>query len=156
MERFVIIVNAFQPLTIITKRSILDVAEVLDPPLNLVYTSKIEEIWGGPCQASLNTTVLYFYNSEATYRSSRSQMFFKIGVLKYFESFTEKYMCWSLFLINLHGCRPAVLLKETPTQLFSYEICEIFKNTFSTEHLRWLLLKLLFLSYNSFIYEFTR
>ena len=34
MERFVIIVNGFQPLTIITKRSILDVAAVLDPPLD--------------------------------------------------------------------------------------------------------------------------
>ena len=33
MERFVIIVNVFQPLTIITKRSILDVAAALDPPL---------------------------------------------------------------------------------------------------------------------------
>ena len=33
MERFVIIVNGFQPLTIITKRSIFDVAAVLDPPL---------------------------------------------------------------------------------------------------------------------------
>ena len=33
MERFVIIVNGFQPLTIITKRSVLDVAAVLDPPL---------------------------------------------------------------------------------------------------------------------------
>ena len=36
MERFVIIVNGFQPLTIITKRSILDVAAALDPPLVLV------------------------------------------------------------------------------------------------------------------------
>ena len=33
MERFVIIVNDFWPLTIITKRSILDVAVVLDLPL---------------------------------------------------------------------------------------------------------------------------
>ena len=32
MERFVIIVNAFQQLTIITKRSILDVAATLGPP----------------------------------------------------------------------------------------------------------------------------
>ena len=30
--------------------------------------------------------------------------------------------------------------KETPTQGFSYEICEIFKDSFFTEHLRWLLL----------------
>ena len=34
MERFVTIVNDSQPLTIITKRSMLDVAAVLDPPLN--------------------------------------------------------------------------------------------------------------------------
>ena len=33
MERFVIIVNGFEPLTIITERSILDVAAALDPPL---------------------------------------------------------------------------------------------------------------------------
>ena len=33
MELFVIIVNGFQPLTIITKCSILDVAAVLGPPL---------------------------------------------------------------------------------------------------------------------------
>ena len=33
MERFVIIVNGWKPLTIIIKRSILDVAAALDPPL---------------------------------------------------------------------------------------------------------------------------
>ena len=33
MECFVIIVNGWKPLTIITKRFILDVAAVLDPPL---------------------------------------------------------------------------------------------------------------------------
>ena len=36
MEHFAIIVNGIQPLTIITKRSILDVAVALDPPLVLV------------------------------------------------------------------------------------------------------------------------
>ena len=35
MERFVIIVNGFQPLTIITMRFILDVAAALDPPLDM-------------------------------------------------------------------------------------------------------------------------
>ena len=30
--------------------------------------------------------------------------------------------------------------KETPTQVFSYEICKIFKNIFFTENLRWLFL----------------
>ena len=38
MERFVIIVNGFQLITIITKRSILDVAAVLDPPLKSITT----------------------------------------------------------------------------------------------------------------------
>ena len=35
MESFVIIVNGFQPLIVITKHSILDVAAVLDPPLHV-------------------------------------------------------------------------------------------------------------------------
>ena len=38
MERFMIIVNGFQPLTIITKHSILDVAAALDPPLSTLNT----------------------------------------------------------------------------------------------------------------------
>ena len=42
MERFVKIVNGWKPLTIITKRSILDVAAVLDPPLyELVFIYRI-------------------------------------------------------------------------------------------------------------------
>ena len=36
MECFVTIVNGFQSLTIITKRSMLDVAAALDPPLLLL------------------------------------------------------------------------------------------------------------------------
>ena len=34
-------------------------------------------------------------------RSSRSQMFFKIGTFKNLANFTGKYLCWSLFLIKL-------------------------------------------------------
>ena len=45
MEHFAIIVNGFQPLTIITKRSILDVPTVLDPPLKLA------------CQIELNCSM---------------------------------------------------------------------------------------------------
>ena len=40
MELFVIKVNGFQPLTIITKISILDVAAVLDPTLALIVFCK--------------------------------------------------------------------------------------------------------------------
>ena len=41
MERFVIIVNGWKPLTIITKHSILDAAAVLDPPL-ITYINEKE------------------------------------------------------------------------------------------------------------------
>ena len=42
MELFVINVNSFQPLTIITKRSNLDVPATLDPPLMFVqYSHKL-------------------------------------------------------------------------------------------------------------------
>ena len=34
------------------------------------------------------------------------------------------------------AARPATLLKETPTKVFSSEYCEIFKNTYFEENLR--------------------
>ena len=36
MERFVILVNGWKPLTIITKHSLLDIAAALDPPLFII------------------------------------------------------------------------------------------------------------------------
>ena len=39
MERFAIIINEWKPLTIVTKRSIVDVAAALDPPL-IMLTEK--------------------------------------------------------------------------------------------------------------------
>ena len=52
--------------------------------------------------------------------SSRSKMFFKIGVLKNFAKFTGKHLCQSLFFIK----------KEALTLVFSCEFCEIFQSTF--------------------------
>ena len=69
-------------------------------------------------------------------RSSRSQMFLKIGVLKNFVIFTGKHLCWILFLIKLQAFRLVTLLKRDPTQVLSYEYCEIFKSTYFQEHLR--------------------
>ena len=42
MQLFVTIVSSYQPLTIITKCSILDVAAVLDPSLKMVLLRLIE------------------------------------------------------------------------------------------------------------------
>ena len=69
-----------------------------------------------------------------------SQMFLKIGVLKNFTNLTEKQLCWSLCLIKSQAWRPAFLLIETPTEMFSSVYCEIFKNSFFIEQSLWLLL----------------
>ena len=49
--------------------------------------------------------------------------------------FTGKNLCWSLFLIKLQLWEPATLLKKAPTQVFSCEICKLFKNNYFEEHL---------------------
>ena len=67
--------------------------------------------------------------SDSTSRSSGPEVLCKKDVLKNFAILTEKRPCWVLFL---------TLLKETPAQVFSYEYCEIFKNSFF--FLWWLLL----------------
>ena len=60
-------------------------------------------------------------------------MFFKNDDLKNFINFIGKHMCGYLFSA-ITGLQ--FLEKETPTQLFSSEFCEIFKNTLFTEHFR--------------------
>ena len=58
--------------------------------------------------------------------SIRSHMFFKISVPKNSANFTGKHLCWSLFLTKFF----THFIKNTLAQVFSCEICEIFKNTF--------------------------
>ena len=67
-------------------------------------------------------------------RSSRSLMFFKIGVLKNFAIFKRKHLCRSFFLRKLRAWRHATLLKRDSTQVFSCEYCEFFKNTFFSQN----------------------
>ena len=45
-------------------------------------------------------------------RSSFSEVFCKRGVLKCFEKFTGKNLCWSLFFDKAAGHQPALLLKK--------------------------------------------
>ena len=66
------------------------------------------------------------------YRSSRPEVFCKKVGLRNFAKFTGKQLCQSFFLNKVAG-----LKKETLAQVFSWEFCEISKNTFFTEHLWW-------------------
>ena len=56
-------------------------------------------------------------------------MFFKVGVLKNSANFTGKDLYWNLFLIKWQPEGLQTLFKKTPTQAFSCEICEIFKDS---------------------------
>ena len=49
-------------------------------------------------QTSVKKKNILGIRENAFSRSSPSQMFFKIDVLKSFAIFTEKHLCWSLFL----------------------------------------------------------
>ena len=68
-------------------------------------------------------TLCYWLRRDAQYllltlwlkvqnRNSLSQMFFRIGVLKYFSGLTRKHLSWSLFLIKLQIFTPVTLLKS--------------------------------------------
>ena len=78
------------------------------------FSKKLYHVWQNFKYASercqprqwpiLKTNMIsYPYNKsqEADTRSSSSQIFFKISVLKKFVTFTGKHLCWSLFLVNL-------------------------------------------------------
>ena len=73
-------------------------------------------------------------------RSSYPEVFCKKSVLRNFAKFTGKQLCKSLFFNKIVGLRHNFIKKETLAQVFSYEFCEISKNTVFTEHLWWLLL----------------
>ena len=64
-------------------------------------------------------------------RSSRSEMFFKIDVLKNFVIFTGKHLCWVLFLIKLQVWRSAPLLKrDSNTVIFLWILQNFLKQFF--------------------------
>ena len=62
------------------------------------------------------------------FRSSRPEVFCKKGVRRNLVKFTGKHLCQCLFFNKVAGWG---LKKETLTQVFSCEFCEISKNTFS-------------------------
>ena len=73
--------------------------------------------------------------TEAAVRiGSLKKMFLKIS-----QNSQENTFIGFSFLIKLQACRLAgcnFIKKETPIQAFSCEFCEIFRNTFFTEHLQ--------------------
>ena len=73
----------------------------------------------------------------ASLRSSRSQMFFKIGPVINFAIFKGNHMCWSLFLIKLQA---TLLKKRLQNRYVPGNIAKFLRTAFLTDHLWWLLL----------------
>ena len=61
-----------------------------------------------------------------TFRSSRSHIISKIGLLK-FQQYSQENTCIGVSCI---GPQPCNFIKETPTQVFSCEYCTISRNSF--------------------------
>ena len=85
-------------------------------------------------------TILIFQQISWINRSTRSQMFFKIGILKNFAIITGKLLYWSLFLIKLQTWRAAALLNRDSNTGVSMWILQNFSGQLSIKYLRWLLL----------------
>ena len=67
------------------------------------------------------------------------QFFHWVGAFRNFAKFTIKHLCWSLFLIKLKVSGLRYCSKETPAQVWTFELCEycelceIFHHTIFTE-----------------------
>ena len=72
----------------------------------------------------LDFEVLSIFN-----RSSRSQMFFKISVLKNFAIFTGNHPCWSLFLIKLQDAYNFIK-RRLQQRCFPANIAKFLKTAF--------------------------
>ena len=90
-----------------------------------------------------NTKIIFGYNiatplykhllNSLLMQKQSPEVFRKKSVLRNFAKFTEKHLCQSLFFNKVAGLRQ---LCQTLAQVICCEFCEMFKNTFFTEHLR--------------------
>ena len=63
-------------------------------------------------------------------RSSRPEVFSKVGVLENFTKFAEKHLYQSLSFNKVAGLSLQLYLKKESGTCVFCEFCEIFKNTF--------------------------
>ena len=92
--------------------------------------------WSSLLRISLVTFLMFLG------KSSHSQMFFKIGVLK-ISQYSQKSTCVGVLnkVAGLQAC--SFIKKRLQHKCFFVNIAKIFKSTFFIEHLRWLLLFIL-------------
>ena len=77
-----------------------------------------------------HTTVLFLYPLQ----KQSPEVFYKKGVLEISQNSQENTCARLSFLIKLQAWSLLLYWKETLTQVFSCQFCEISKNIFFTEH----------------------
>ena len=97
IERFVIIVNGWKLLTIITKRSILNVAEVLDSPQILCH-----------CFSFFIRILLHHTKSKR----QPLEVLHKNEIFKKFAKYAQRNPSAGVFINKVIGWRPSNLLKR--------------------------------------------
>ena len=65
------------------------------------------------CTFIITLIIIFTFNTFTTIRSSRSQMFCKIGILKNFANFTGKHLCWKSLFSKVADLKPADLKPAT-------------------------------------------
>ena len=96
---------------------------------------QLNEVWF-TCETLHLFFLIIFYYISIDQQSSAD--FLQNRCSYNFADFTGQHLCWILFWIKLQSW------KDPPTQMFSCQISKILKNTFFKEHLRWLLLYILY------------
>ena len=94
------------------------------------YAIKWNKRWRANTYHETTPYIVLKCNKESSWdvsRSSHRVYSVKKGILKNSANFTEKDLCWSLFLIKLQAFKPAYLLKRDPNtvQVFSCENCKM-------------------------------
>ena len=88
-------------------------------------------LWSSKKTSSPNRTLFCFVPNKKKYqpyRSSHRRCSVKKGALKNFAIFTEKHLCWNLFLIKLQDWRPTTLLKrDSNTGVYLLNISEFLR-----------------------------
>ena len=80
----------------------------------------------------------FIQNPDTIFRSNRLEVLCRKSVLRNFAKLTGKHLCQSLFFNKVAGQACNFIKKQTLTQVFSREFCEISNNTSFTKHLWWL------------------
>ena len=125
MERFVIIVGSWKPLTIITKHFILVIAAALHPPV-VSYLTKYFWLFVKSVYlfSESNTYIVSIRLHKGNYRNRNihRELFHKKSASKNFANLMGKNLWWSPFLVKLY---PATFLRRLASQVFSYNFCKV-------------------------------